>query len=92
MAMRADKSGVIVMGGGVPKHHIMNANIWRNGVDYAVLINTGLYEDGSDSGAKISEAFTWSKLRFQAQYVKIFCEATLIFPILVAETFAKRQK
>ena len=54
MAMRAEKSGVIIIGGSIPKHHIMNANIWRNGVDYAVLINTGLYEDGSDSGAKAS--------------------------------------
>lgn len=92
MAMRADKSGAIVLGGSVPKHHILNANIWRNGLDYAVFINTGLYEDGSDSGAKPSEAYTWAKLRLDAQYVKIFSEATLVFPILVAETFAKRQK
>jgi deoxyhypusine synthase len=31
------------MGGGVPKHHILNSNIWRNGLDYAVYMNTGLY-------------------------------------------------
>ena len=54
MAMKADKSGAIILGGSLPKHHILNANIWRNGVDYAVFINTGLYEDGSDSGAKAS--------------------------------------
>jgi deoxyhypusine synthase len=29
LAMQASKSGVIVLGGGVIKHHIMNANIWR---------------------------------------------------------------
>ena len=61
-------------------------------MDYAVLINTGLYEDGSDSGAKASEAYTWSKLRIKGKYVKVFSEATLVFPILVAETFAKRQQ
>jgi deoxyhypusine synthase len=44
MAMRAEKSGVIILGGGIPKHHIMNANIWRNGADYGVFINTGIYE------------------------------------------------
>ena len=76
----------------MPKHHIFDPNIWRNGVDYAVLINTGLYEDGSDSGAKASEAYTWSKLRIKGKYVKVFSEATLVFPILVAETFAKRQQ
>lgn len=41
--MKAPKSGAIIMGGGVPKHHILNANIWRNGLDYAVYMNTGLY-------------------------------------------------
>ena len=84
MAMKAEKSGAIILGGSVPKHHILNANIWRNGLDYEVLINTGLYEDGSDSGAKASEAFTWSKLRIRGKYVKIFSEATLVFPTLIA--------
>lgn len=84
IAMKAEKAGAIVLGGSIPKHHILNANIWRNGLDYAVFINTGLYEDGSDSGAKASEAYTWAKLRLQAKYVKIFSEATLVFPILVA--------
>jgi deoxyhypusine synthase len=53
LAMKAKKSGVIILGGSVPKHHILNANIWRNGADFGVFINTGLFEDGSDSGAKI---------------------------------------
>lgn len=51
--MTSPKSGVIILGGGLPKHHILNANIWRNGADFGVFINTGLFEDGSDSGAKI---------------------------------------
>lgn len=90
--MRSPKAGAIILGAGLPKHHILNANIWRNGLDYAVYINTGLYEDGSDSGAKASEGYTWSKIRITAKYSKIFSEATLVFPILVAETFAKRQE
>lgn len=90
--MRAEKTGCIILGGSVPKHHILNSNIWRNGFDYAVFMNTGLYEDGSDSGAKASEGFTWAKLRLTAKYSKIFTEASLTFPILVAETFAKRQE
>ena len=92
MAMRAPKAGAIIMGGSVVKHHILNANIWRNGLDYAVYINTGLYEDGSDSGAKASEGYSWAKIRLDAQVVKIFSEASLVFPILVGETFAKRQE
>jgi len=54
LAMKAEKAGAIIMGGSIPKHHILNANIWRNGLDFGVFINTGLYEDGSDSGAKAS--------------------------------------
>jgi deoxyhypusine synthase len=88
--MNAKKSGAIILGGGIPKHHILNANIWRNGLDFGVFINTGLFEDGSDSGAKIEEAYTWGKIRLTGDFTKIYCEASLIFPILVAETFAKR--
>lgn len=72
MAMKAEKTGAIIIGGSIPKHHILNSNIWRNGFDYAVFLNTGLYEDGSDSGAKASEAYTWAKLRLTAKYAKIF--------------------
>jgi deoxyhypusine synthase len=92
MAMRAKKSCVVILGGSVPKHHILNAHIWRNGADYGVFINTGLFEDGSDSGAKTSEALTWGKLRLDSKHTKIFGEASIIFPLLVAETFAKDPK
>jgi deoxyhypusine synthase len=89
IAMKAKKSGVIILGGGVVKHHILNANIWRNGADFAVYINTGVVYDGSDSGATASEGISWGKLKIDANYVKIWAEASLVFPILVAETFAK---
>jgi deoxyhypusine synthase len=83
------KSGVICLGGGVPKHAVMMANIYRNGADYAVYINTGLEAEGSDSGASTNEAITWGKLKSNAKSVKVFSEASLVFPLLVAETFAK---
>jgi len=34
------KTGMIILGGGLAKHHICNANLFRNGADYAVYINT----------------------------------------------------
>ncbi len=37
MALNAKKSGAIILGGGLVKHHIMNANIWRNGIDLGTL-------------------------------------------------------
>jgi deoxyhypusine synthase len=41
MAVKSFKTGVIILGGGVVKHHINNANLMRNGSDYTVYINTG---------------------------------------------------
>ena len=90
--MRSLKSCALIIGGSTPKHHILNAHIFRNGADYGVFINTGLFEDGSDSGAKPSEALTWGKLRLNSKYSKIFGEASIIFPLLVAETFANDPK
>lgn len=37
---------------GVPKHHICNANLMKNGADFAVFVNTAQEFDGSDSGAR----------------------------------------
>lgn len=33
---------MIIVGGGLVKHHVCNANLMRNGADYAVFINTGI--------------------------------------------------
>ena len=43
----------------------------------------------SDSGASPDEAVSWGKIKREAKPVKIFSEATLVFPLLVAQTFAK---
>ena len=90
LAVRAPKTGMIICGGGVVKHHICNANLMRNGADFAVFINTGQEFDGSDAGARPDEAISWGKIRIDARPVKIYADATLIFPLLVAETFARK--
>ena len=83
------KSGLIILGSGVIKHHILNANMLRNGADYAVYINTAQEFDGSDSGATPDEAVSWGKIIPNAESVKVYGDATILFPILVAESFAK---
>jgi len=89
-AMKARKTGVIVLGGGLVKHHCMNANLMRNGADFCVYVNTAQEFDGSDSGARPDEAVSWGKLRVDAKPVKVYAEATLVLPLLVAKTFATR--
>ncbi|KAM8710672.1 hypothetical protein ACLKA7_017316 [Drosophila subpalustris] len=90
MAVKAVNSGMIIVGGGIIKHHICNANLMRNGADYSVFINTASEFDGSDSGARPDEAVSWGKIRKEATPVKVYAEATLVFPLIVGETFAKR--
>ncbi|KAL0099817.1 hypothetical protein PUN28_019909 [Cardiocondyla obscurior] len=89
IALKAINSGMIIVGGGVVKHHICNANLMRNGADFAVFINTSTEFDGSDSGARPEEAISWGKIRKEADPVKVCADATLIFPLLVGETFAR---
>jgi len=82
------KSGVIILGSGVVKHSILNANMLRNGTEYAVYINNSQEFDGSDAGARPDEAVSWGKITRNAESVKVFGDATVLFPIIVAKTFA----
>ncbi|XP_026772746.1 deoxyhypusine synthase [Pangasianodon hypophthalmus] len=87
-AVFAKSTGMIILGGGLVKHHIANANLMRNGADFAVYVNTGQEFDGSDSGARPDEAVSWGKIRMDAKPVKVYADASIVFPLLVAETFA----
>jgi len=89
LSLNAKKAGMIILGGGVCKHQIANAMLVRNGADFSVFINTGQEFDGSDSGARPDEAISWGKIRAGSESVKIFADATLVFPLLVAATYAK---
>ena len=84
-----EKSGVLILGAGVVKHSILNAHLYRDGADYAVYVNTSQEYDGSDAGATTEEAVSWGKLRINSERIKVFGDATIIFPLLVSRTFAK---
>jgi deoxyhypusine synthase len=92
IALNSEKTGAIILGGGVSKHYVLNANIFREGLDYAVYITTAQEYDASDSGGNQQEAITWAKLKVNAPNVKVRAEASLVFPLLVAATFGKRSR
>jgi deoxyhypusine synthase len=71
IAVRAKRAGMIILGGGVIKHHIANACLMRNGAESAVYINTAQEFDGSDAGARPDEAVSWGKIKADAQSVKV---------------------
>lgn len=92
IAIKSRRAGAIIIGGSTPKHHCLNANMMRNGLDYCVYINTGAAYDASDSGATPDEAVSWGKIKPRCKPVKVYTEATLVFPWIVAKCFAQRVK
>lgn len=91
MSMEASRAGMIILGGGLIKHHICNACLMRNGADWAVFINTGQEFDGSDAGARPDEAVSWGKIRAEAKLVKVYADVTVVWPLIVAATFAAKR-
>ena len=89
ITMSAKKTGLIILGSGVVKHHILNSNMMRNGADYAVYINNSQEFDGSDAGARPDEAVSWGKILPKAKSIKVFGDATILFPLIVAGAFRK---
>jgi len=89
-SIEAEKTGLICVGDGVPKHQAIMSNLFRGGTDYAVYISTGMEGDGSLSGAPPKEAVSWGKIKEnERNYTQIEAEATLVFPLIVAEAFKK---
>jgi deoxyhypusine synthase len=71
IALKAPRAGMIILGGGVVKHHIANACLMRNGADSAVYVNTAQEFDGSDAGARPDEAVSWGKIKEDGDCVKV---------------------
>ena len=79
----ARKTGAIILGGGISKHHLLWWNQFRGGLDYAIQITTGIELDGSLTGARLSEAVTWGKIRKEGLEVSVWGDVTIIFPVLI---------
>ena len=80
ISVRAKRAGMIILGGGVVKHHIANACLMRNGAESAVYINTAQEFDGSDAGARPDEAVSWGKIKVDARSVKVSSLNSAISP------------
>ena len=83
MIYEAKKTGAIILGGGMPKHHTQYMNTLREGLDAAVQISTARVEDGSLSGAPLKESVSWGKLKGD-KVSTIFGDVTIVFPLIVA--------
>jgi len=80
----AKKTGALLVGGGISKHHTLWWNQFRDGLDYAVYISTADEWDGSLSGARPTEAVSWGKISEKAKSIMIEGDASLILPIMAS--------
>ncbi|MEM2878652.1 MAG: deoxyhypusine synthase [Candidatus Hadarchaeales archaeon] len=78
----AKRSGALIIGGGISKHHVIWWNQFKGGLDYAVYITTAPEWDGSLSGARTREAISWGKIRERARHITVEGDATLLLPVM----------
>jgi deoxyhypusine synthase len=78
------KTGALIIGGGISKHHTIWWNQFTEGLDYAVYNTTAAEFDGSLSGAQTREAISWGKVKEKADNVTIDGDATVILPLMIS--------
>ncbi len=83
------KTGVIYVGGGVPKNFIQQTEVIASilglpieGHSYAIQYTTDAPHWGGLSGCTFEEAVSWGKIAAVAPKVQVFVDATIALPIV----------
>ena len=92
ISFNAGKTGALIIGGGISKHHTIWWNQFRGGLDYAVYVTTAPEYDGSLSGARVREAISWGKVKEEARYVTVEGDATVLLPFMISSLFERVNK
>jgi len=87
----SERTGALIVGGGISKHHVIWWNQFKGGLDYAIYLTTAVEWDGSLSGARVREAISWGKVKESAKQVTIEGDATVILPLMIAPLMAQEQ-
>jgi deoxyhypusine synthase len=80
----AKKTGAMIVGGGISKHHTIWWNQFKDGLNYVVYVSTAAEWDGSLSGARPREAVSWGKISETAKRVMVEGDASLILPVMMS--------
>ncbi|GCC10334.1 putative deoxyhypusine synthase [archaeon] len=87
---QAEKTGVIYIGGGVPKNFIQQTEVIAsilgfrvNGHEYAIQFTTDAPHWGGLSGCTFEEAVSWGKISVTSKKVQVFVDATIALPVVV---------
>ncbi len=84
IVFNAERTGALIIGGGISKHHTLWWNQFKDGLDYAIYISTADEWDGSLSGARPREAVSWGKISEKAKKTMIEGDASIILPLMVS--------
>ena len=82
LALNAEKTAAIIIGGGISKHHTIGVNLMRGGLDYALYLTTAEAWDGSLSGAPAKEAVSWGKINERGEHVTVHGDAAITLPLI----------
>ncbi len=81
LTYESKKIGLIILGGGMPKHFALLANTFRGGLDAAVQFTMDRPEPGGLSGAPLDEAISWGKIRPGGRTATVMGDAVTLFPM-----------
>ena len=90
LVFAAKKTGALIVGGGISKHHTIWWNQFKDGLDYVVYVSTADEWDGSLSGARPREAVSWGKISEKAKRVMIEGDASVILPVMLGALLGRR--
>lgn len=92
---KSRRTGVIYIGGGVPKNFIQQTQVIGSihgsecgGHDYAIQYTTDTPHFGGLSGCTFEEAISWGKESVESPRAQCFCDATIALPIVTSALLA----
>ncbi len=90
MVEKSNQTGVIYIGGGVPKNFIQQTEViaeligdYTGGHSFAIQYTTDAPHWGGLSGCTFEEAVSWGKVKKEAKRVQVFSDATISVPLVV---------
>ena len=94
--IQSKASGLVMIGGGVPKHFIQDtvicAELLNKKVEmhkYAIQITVADSRDGACSSSTLKEASSWGKVNTRDEQM-VFAEATSVMPLIASDAYHRR--
>lgn len=93
---KAKDTGVIYLGGGIPKNYIQQTEVAYThmneeikGHKYAIQVTTDNPVFGGLSGCTFDEAQSWGKIAVDAEKVMVFCDTTIALPLIASAVYER---